>query len=253
MRSLRPAVLILFLALTLAPIAVHAQKGYQLGAPAPRTLWIYADVTAHETSGPLARFGVYTVYAKLILVLEGGSLERVYVVSASPGIITTSVLWSYIESQLLSKAASLIKSVVEEPPVTGGAWRPTGESESVVFVVAPGVGQGQEVYKCNARGWRASLAPGGGVAGGAITAYTDASGSTPLAVKAVIEGRGFTIHVDAVTRFVRGQPPCGAPQITPKTRILLGGGVVAVTVAAVVAFIKRPRAIVVVLPRSPWA
>ncbi|MEB2836742.1 MAG: hypothetical protein GSR80_000692 [Desulfurococcales archaeon] len=253
MRSLRLAALALFLALMLAPVAARAQEGYLLEAPTSEVLWVYADVTAHEISGPLARLGVYTVYARLILVFEGGSLERVYVVSASPGIITATSLWGYVESQLLSKAVSLIKGVMEEPPAVGRAWRPTSESKSIVFVVAPSTEQGQEVYKCNARGWVASLAPGGGVTGGAITAYTDARGSTPLAVKAVIEGRGFTIHVDAVTRFVRGQPPCGAPQITSKTRILLGGGAVAVTVAAIIAFMKRPRAIVVVLPRGPWA
>ncbi len=251
MRNLRLAALALLLALMLAPVAAHAQGGYRAEALTPETLWVYADVTAHEANGPLARFGVYTVYTRLILVFESGSLERVYVVSASPAIITATTLWGYVESQLLSKAVSLIKGVVEEPPATGGAWRPTGESESIVFVVAPSTGQGQEVYKCNAYSWRATLAPGGGVTGGTVAVYADASGSTPLAVKAVIEGRGFTIHVDAVTRFIRGQPPCGAPQITPKTRILLGGGVVAVAMAAVIAFMKRPRAIVVVLPESP--
>jgi len=237
--------------LILTATAVHATDPGDRSKEGPSYLDYTITVTAHVKSGPLLLYGVDTVYARLLARFypNGEVAGSVYILDIYPSFVMGTSLGSYIQSGILSRAVELVGATLRAPPGSSPAWSKIHSRSSVIYVLATRAGQ--EVYKCNAIGWAATTS----APPSTIEAYTGPQGGLPFKIVGRIEYDGineaFTATLDLAYNL---NPPCGYPAVTARLKEALAGAVVAIVIAAVIAYMTRPRVeriLSMLVPRTP--
>jgi hypothetical protein len=245
----RRALLLLALALFLMVDPLTAWGG---SGDSPSTYISYVMVVnADVIGGPLARYGFKDLYARVLvsLDLKGTVVGTAYIIDAYPDILFTPYWRGYVED-ILNKALAIVSSSIKRPPAYGG-WLSVESKHSVVFVVSQG--GGQEVYKCKAVGWRITIAKSHGFEWGYVRAYTDPVARYPLYVEASFTTSWYKVSLRAEAQYINGmKSPCGHPIKTSMLKEILGISVLAITVAALVAYAKRPKTPMVVIREAYW-
>lgn len=242
-------------ALLLLAIALLAAVGpltAQAGGVGPNSYVSYVVVVNVDVlGGPLARYGFKSFYARVLVSLdpEGQPVGTAYIVDSYPDILLTQYWRGYVEDTL-DEAIAIVSSSMKRPPASGG-WVRDGSEHTIVFVASSG--GGQVVYKCRAIGWRTPITGGQGLEGGYAEVYTDPGGRYPLYMESSFTTGWYRVSLEATAQYMYGmESPCGRPIENGTLKEALGVSAVAMTVAALAAYARRPKTPIIPIREAYW-